>query len=148
MNPLYDANFGTLCFPIGQLFEPHLVLKNSVEIVTLNIYKQNQCKTRSFTCFHMLRATRIIDRFRHKRHQKKHNWMGYECYWRFVWKYFVKREMHAVKYLFITYVCTCHYKVRYTGWCKSRGTVCSADNSAVVGRNSIFFAQNIPKPLI
>ena len=38
--------------------------------------------------------------------------------------------------------------VWWTGWCKSRGTVCSADCSAVVATRSIILTQNIPKPLL
>ena len=35
------------------------------------------------------------------------------------------------------------YRVAHTGWCESRGTVCSADCSADVDTSSIFLAQNI-----
>ena len=39
-------------------------------------------------------------------------------------------------------------EAHYTGWCKSRGTVCSADCLAVVATRSIILAQIIPKPLL
>ena len=76
-SPLKSASFDTFCVPTGHIFEPHWAFEDSVKSAILTFLKEYLCQKRTFSDLNMLIVARIIDRFEHKRHQKKRMWINW-----------------------------------------------------------------------
>ena len=76
-SPYLYAYFGTLCVPIGQLFEAQWVFKQSEEFEIDDIFLQKQRFVDAQALSKRLIVPRIIDHFGLKDCQKKRKHMGY-----------------------------------------------------------------------